>query len=65
MIKIYFSFYYQDYIFLEEGESMAYGVHEHFDGLLKYSVSTNHLKNSRRHKDKRDKEVIFIVTVKD
>lgn len=63
MIKIYYSFYYQDYIFLENG--IAYGLLVAHGGEYRYPVLLQHLKNSRRHKDKRDKEVIFIVTVKD
>jgi hypothetical protein len=61
MIKIYYSLFYQDYIFLEDGR--VYGLAS--GTANEFYVWPEHLKNSRRHKDKRDKEVIFIVTIKD
>ena len=62
-MKIYFSFYFQDYIFVIGGQ--PYYFKDSVYGFILIEVSPNHLKNSRMHKREEDKEVIFICTVKD
>lgn len=63
-MKIYYSFYFQDYIFVIGGQPYIIDAST-FSGSATYiEVSQNHLKNSRMHKRKEDKEVIFICTVK-
>ena len=62
-MKIYFSKYFDDYIFVIGGQ--PYYFVGNFYGFTLIEVNPNHLKNSRMHKPKKDKEVIFICTVKD
>lgn len=64
-MKIYFSFYFQDYIFVIGGQPYYFCNTGLAREMLLVEVSQNHLKNSRMHKPKKDKEVIFICTVKD
>ena len=64
-MKIYFSKYYDDYIFVIGGQSYFFVASAYDKVMLLVEVSPNHLKNSRMHKPKKDKEVIFICTVKD
>lgn len=63
-MKIYFSKYYDDYIFVIGGQ--PYNFHSSTEGsMCLVEVNPNHLKNSRMHKREEDKEVIYICTVKD
>lgn len=62
-MKIYYSFYFQDYIFVIGKQ--PYVFEDSVYGFILIEVNPNHLKNSRMHKRKEDKEVIFICTVKD
>ena len=64
MMKIYYSFYFQDYIFVIGGQ--AYTFHASSErSMCMVEINVHHLKNSRMHKREEDKEVIFICTVKD
>lgn len=62
-MKIYFSFFYQDYIFVIGGQ--PYIIDSLYGYTRYFPLNPNHLKNSRMHKPKKDKEVIFICTIKD
>lgn len=65
-MKIYFSLYYQDYIFVIGGQPYFFTApFSYYGSLQMVPVSPNHLKNARMHKPEEDKEVIFICTVKD
>ena len=65
-MKIYYSFFYQDYIFVIGGQPYFFSdpIGEGHSMVL-VEVWPQHLKNSRMHKRQEDKEVIFICTVKD
>ncbi len=65
-MKIYFSLYYQDYIFVIGGQPYFFFSNVIYpNAVCMVPVSPNHLKNARMHKPEEDKEVIFICTVKD
>ena len=65
-MKIYFSKYFDDYIFVIGGQPYLFSdIVLDGQSMVLTEVSPNHLKNSRMHKRKEDKEVIFICTVKD
>jgi hypothetical protein len=65
-MKIYYSQFYQDYIFVIGGQPYFFAHSEVYqDALCMVPVSPNHLKNSRMHKREEDKEVIYTCTVKD
>lgn len=64
-MKIYYSFYYQDYVFVIGGKPYLMDAMVSTAGVILIEVDPNHLKNSRMHKREEDKEVIFICTVKD
>lgn len=63
-MKIYFSKFFDDYIFVIGGQPYLIGPIVK-TGMILYEVNPQHLKNSRMHKREEDKEVIFICTVKD
>lgn len=66
-MKIYFSKYYDDYIFVIGGQPYYFcncTIHGQ-QSMVLIEVHPNHLKNSRMHKLEQDKEVIYICTVKD
>lgn len=66
MLKIYFSKYFDDYIFVIGGQPYIYeNTKDLLTDVMLYYIDNNHLKNSRMHKRKEDKEVEFICTVKD
>ena len=67
MMKIYYSQYYQDYILVIGGQSYLFVIHNvgGVEEVFYCPISPNHIKLSRMHKRKEDKEVIFICTVKD
>ena len=67
MMKIYFSRYYDDYIFVIGGQPYLIDSRMTlFNGGMTLSeVWPEHLKNSRMHKRQEDKEVIFICTIRD
>ena len=64
-MKIYFSKYYDDYIFVIGGQPYLIGHTNYGTGMVLVEVNPQHLKNSRMHKREEDKEVIYICTVKD
>lgn len=65
-MKIYYSFYFQDYIFVIGGQPYLIKDANNYDSaMILVIVNPNHLKNSRMHKRQEDKEVIYICTVKD
>lgn len=66
-MKIYYSQFYQDYIFVIGGQPYLILNADLVDKeeTVYVEVNPNHLKNSRMHKRKEDKEVIYICTVKD
>lgn len=63
-MKIYFSKYFDDYIFVIGGQPYLYIKHTYSTDEW-VEIGTYHLKNSRMHKRKEDKEVIFICTIRD
>ena len=70
MMKIYFSKYYDDYIFVIGGQAYLVERYPWYFGSPKFYtlavlINPNHIKNSRMHKRKEDKEVEFIMTVRD
>jgi len=66
-MKIYFSKYYDDYIFVIGGQPYLIDSRMTLfnSGMTLSEVNPQHLKNSRMHKREEDKEVIYICTVKD
>ena len=67
IMKIYYSKFFQDYIFVIGGQPylILEGVNFFSESSVFVPVDRNHLKNSRMHKREEDKEVIYICTVKD
>lgn len=63
-MKIYFSEFFKDYIFVIGGQPYLFKDNPLL-GTVLIEVWPEHLKNSRMHKPKKDKEVIFICTIKD
>lgn len=65
-MKIYYSKYYDDYIFVIGGQPYFFFMsHVYPDSIAMCPIWHGHIKNSRMHKRKEDKEVIFICTVRD
>lgn len=64
-MKIYYSLYYQDYIFVIGGQPYLMDAMVSTTGMVLTEVNPQHLKNSCMHKREKDKEVIYICTVKD
>lgn len=65
-MKIYFSKFFMDYIFVIGGQPYFFYPSGYYaDAVCMVPVSPNHIKNARMHKREEDKEVIFVCTVKD
>lgn len=64
-MKIYFSKFFDDYIFVIGGQPYVFLASFSEKVMRLLEVWPQHLKNSRMHKQKKDKEVVFICTVKD
>lgn len=65
-MKIYFSKFFNDYVFVIGGQSYFFFTSTLYpDAVCLVPIFAGHIKNSRMHKNKKDKEVLFICTVKD
>ena len=65
-MKIYFSYFYDDVIFVIGGQPYFFFNSEIYPtSLCMVPVSPNHIKVAHMRKPEKDKEVIYICTIKD